>query len=49
LRYGQRVVVLAAPCDPRWHTPEGVQLVGPRYFGYDIDPIRIGIPGTETT
>jgi DUF917 family protein len=48
LRYGHRVTVLAAPCDPRWHTPEGVALVGPRYFGYDIDPIRIGMARTET-
>jgi uncharacterized protein len=40
LRFGQRVSVLAAPCDPRWHTPEGLELVGPRYFGYDTDPVR---------
>lgn len=39
LRYGQRVTVIAAPADPRWHTPEGIALAGPRYFGYDIDPI----------
>ena len=42
LRYGQRVRVIAAPCDPRWHGPEGLALVGPRYFGYDHDPVRIG-------
>lgn len=41
LRYGARVSVLAAPCDPRWHTPEGIALVGPRYFGYDLDPVRL--------
>ena len=41
LRYGQRVCVLAAPSDPRWHTPEGIALAGPRYFGYDIDPIGV--------
>jgi DUF917 family protein len=40
LRFGQRVSVLAAPSDPRWHTPEGLELVGPRYFGYDTDPVR---------
>jgi DUF917 family protein len=40
LRYGQRVSVLVAPCDDRWHTPEGIALVGPRYFAYDVDPIR---------
>lgn len=41
LRYGQRITVLAAPADPRWHTPEGIALAGPRYFGYDIDPIGV--------
>ncbi|GAA5085759.1 hypothetical protein HNP84_010202 [Thermocatellispora tengchongensis] len=41
LRYGQRVRVIAAPCDPRWHRPEGIDLVGPRYFGYDHDPVRV--------
>ena len=35
LRYGFRVTVLAAPCDPRWRTDAGLELVGPRYFGYD--------------
>lgn len=42
LRYGQRVTVIAAPADPRWHTPEGIDLAGPRYFGYDIDPVAVG-------
>jgi DUF917 family protein len=37
MRYGYRLTVLAAPGDARWRTPEGLQLVGPRYFGYDID------------
>lgn len=41
LRFGQRVTVIGAPCDPRWHTPAGVELVGPRYFGYPIDPVRV--------
>ncbi|SDJ37278.1 hypothetical protein SAMN05421874_101599 [Nonomuraea maritima] len=38
LRFGQRVSVISAPCDPRWHTPEGLELAGPRYFGYDLEP-----------
>jgi DUF917 family protein len=41
MRYGFRVTVIAAPCDPRWRTPEGLELVGPRYFGYDIDYVPI--------
>jgi len=40
LRFGQRIALIAAPCDARWHTPEGIALVGPRYFGYDTDPVR---------
>lgn len=39
LRYGQRVRVLAVPCDPRWTSAAGLELVGPRYFGYDVDPV----------
>ena len=37
LRYGLRLVALAFPCNPQWQTPEGIALVGPRYFGYDTD------------
>jgi uncharacterized protein len=47
LRYGHRVSVLGAPCDDRWHTPAGIDLVGPRYFGYDIDPVRVWAGRTE--
>jgi DUF917 family protein len=37
LRYGIRVVAIAYPCNAQWRTPQGLELVGPRYFGYDID------------
>jgi hypothetical protein len=37
LRYGNRVIVVGLPCDAKWRTPEGLRLVGPAYFGYDID------------
>jgi DUF917 family protein len=37
LRYGQRVTVLAWPCDPLWRTPRGLEIAGPRAFGYDLD------------
>ncbi|MGO1320821.1 MAG: DUF917 domain-containing protein [Galactobacter sp.] len=40
LRYGQRVKVIAAPSDPRWHSPEALAMVGPRYLGYDLDSKR---------
>jgi DUF917 family protein len=47
LRYGHRVSVVGAPSDERWHTPAGIELVGPRYFGYDIDPVRVAARRTE--
>jgi DUF917 family protein len=37
MRYGFRVTAAAAPCDAKWRTEGGLALVGPRYFGYDID------------
>lgn len=40
LRYGQRVCVLSAPSDARWHGPEALAMVGPSYFGYDLPPHR---------
>jgi DUF917 family protein len=41
LRYGFRVTVIATPCDDRWRTPAGLELAGPRYFGYDIDYVPV--------
>jgi uncharacterized protein len=41
LRYGFRVTVIAAPCDARWRTRQGLSLVGPRAFGYDLDFIPV--------
>ena len=37
LRYGLRLKALAFASTPQWRTPEGIALVGPRYFGYDVD------------
>lgn len=37
LRYGLRLKALAMPSNPQWLTPAGIDLVGPRYFGYDTD------------
>lgn len=41
LRYGFRVTVLGAPCDARWRSEAGLALVGPRYFGYDVEYVPI--------
>lgn len=35
LKYGKRVLVVGLPCFPLWRTKEGLDLVGPKYFGYD--------------
>lgn len=37
LRYGQRVKVIALPAPPVQTTPKGLEHVGPRAFGYDLD------------
>jgi DUF917 family protein len=37
LRYGQRVTVIALPAPPILLTPKGIEHVGPRAFGYDLD------------
>jgi DUF917 family protein len=37
LRYGQRVTVIAFPCDPIWRTERGLEIAGPRAFGYEFD------------
>jgi DUF917 family protein len=37
LRFGQRVSVLAWACDPLWRSARGLELAGPRAFGYDLD------------
>jgi uncharacterized protein len=43
LRYGHRVAVVGVPCDPQWRTDGGLELGGPRYFGYDLDyrPVEV--------
>ena len=41
MRYGFRVAVIGMPCDPRWRQPKGLELVGPRYFGYDVDYVPV--------
>lgn len=41
MRYGLRVTVIGAPCDPRWRSPGGLELAGPRYFGYDCDYVPL--------
>jgi uncharacterized protein len=37
IRYGQRVTVIALPPPRVFLTPKGLEHVGPRAFGYDLD------------
>ncbi|MEQ8297349.1 MAG: DUF917 domain-containing protein [Nitratireductor sp.] len=37
LRYGLALSFIGMPSDPQWRTEAGLDLVGPRYFGYDQD------------
>jgi len=41
IRYGQRVTVIAFPCDPVWRTDRGIAATGPRSFGYDFDYVPV--------
>ena len=43
VRYGQRVAILAFPCAPIWRTPRGIEIAGPRAFGYDFDYTPLGV------
>ncbi|MBL8134441.1 MAG: DUF917 domain-containing protein [Anaerolineae bacterium] len=41
MRYGYRVTVIAIPCADKWRTPKGLELAGPRYFGYDVEYVPV--------
>ncbi len=41
VKYGKRVFVVAMPCDDMWRTPAGLELVGPKYFGYDAEYVPV--------
>jgi len=41
IAYGQRVTVIAFPCDPVWRTGPGIDVAGPRAFGYEFDYVPV--------
>lgn len=41
IRYGSRCVAIGIPCHPKWRTEKGIETVGPRYFGYEVDYIPV--------
>jgi DUF917 family protein len=47
LKYGYRVVVIGMPCHPMWRTTDGLAIVGPQYFGYDVNyvPLKTRMEG----
>jgi hypothetical protein len=38
---GMNVAVLGARADVKYRRPEGLALLGPRYFGFDLDYVPI--------
>lgn len=41
LRYGFRVIVLGMPAHHHWRSEKALAVVGPRYFGYDVDYVPV--------
>lgn len=41
LRYGARGVIIGIPCHELWRSDFGIETVGPRYFGYDLDYVPL--------
>jgi DUF917 family protein len=41
IAYGQRVTVIAFACDPVWRTEKGIEVAGPRTFGYEFDYLPV--------
>jgi DUF917 family protein len=41
VKYGKRVLMIGLKCFEAWRSPEGLKLVGPRYFGCNTDYIPV--------
>jgi DUF917 family protein len=41
IRYGQRISVIAFPCDDIWRSEGGLEIAGPRAFGYDFEYVPV--------
>jgi DUF917 family protein len=37
VKYGYRCFVIGIPCSEMWRTEKGLEVAGPRYFGYDVE------------
>lgn len=38
---GAEIVMIAWPASPMWRTPKGIEVFGPRHFGFDFDYVPI--------
>lgn len=38
---GQEVLLLGMPAPDQWRTPQGLEILGPRHFGFDVDYIPL--------
>jgi hypothetical protein len=49
LKYGKRVYMVGLRCNEMWRCDKGIELVGPRYFGCDVDyiPIEERVKGAQ--
>lgn len=41
MKYGARGVVIGIPVHEHWRSERGLEVAGPRYFGYDIDFVPV--------
>ncbi|MEE8825102.1 hypothetical protein LASUN_01060 [Lentilactobacillus sunkii] len=41
IKFGNRINVVAFKADDKWRTDRGIEVAGPRYFGYDVDYIPV--------
>lgn len=38
---GEKIAMVGVPAHDKWRTPKGIELIGPRHFGFDFDYIPI--------
>lgn len=38
---GEEIVIVGVPAPPQWRSEKGIELIGPRHFGFDFDYIPI--------
>jgi len=38
---GAEIVMVGWPADPRWRSAKGIEVFGPRHFGFDFDYVPI--------